>query len=58
MKPNQEKKNVRPYLSSGLRTGIERALLLIGFTSGALHRFETLKAIFVNVLELDSVGCL
>jgi hypothetical protein len=38
MKPDQEKKNVRPYLLSGLRIGIERAFLLIGFTCGAAHR--------------------
>lgn len=37
MKPNQEKKNVRPYLSTGLRTGMERAFLLIGLISGAAH---------------------
>jgi hypothetical protein len=53
MKPDQEKKNVRPYLSSGLRTGIERAFLLIGFTFGAAHRCETLKGMFVYVFELD-----
>jgi len=38
MNPDQEKKNVRPYLFNGLRIGIERALRLIGFTSGAVHR--------------------
>lgn len=53
MKPDQEKKNVRPYLFSGLRIGIERAFLLIRFTSGAVHRWETLKGIFVDVLELE-----
>jgi hypothetical protein len=43
MKPSQEKKKVRPYLSTGLRTGIERAFLLIGLISGALHNWETAK---------------
>lgn len=45
MKPNQEKKNVRPYLSTGLRTGMERAFLLIGLISGAAHNWETAKGI-------------
>jgi hypothetical protein len=53
MKPSQEKKNVRPYLFSGLRIGIERALLFIGFTSGALHRWETLNGMFADVLDLE-----
>jgi hypothetical protein len=35
MKPSQEKKNTRPYLSKGFKIGIDLALLLIGFVSGA-----------------------
>jgi hypothetical protein len=38
--PNQAKKNTRPYLLKGLRRGIERAFLLMGFTSGADHSVE------------------
>lgn len=34
--PNHEKKKVRPYVvDTGLRNGIDRALWLIGLTSGA-----------------------
>jgi hypothetical protein len=36
-----------------LRIGIERAFLLIGFTSGAIHRWETLKGMFAFVFELE-----
>jgi len=39
-KPNQAKKNTRPYLLKGLSRGMERAFLLMGFTSGADHREE------------------
>jgi len=39
--PHQEKKNTRPYLLTGLRTGIERAFLLIGLMAGAFQRTET-----------------
>lgn len=35
-KPNQEKNQTRPYILIGLRPGIDRALWLIGLTSGAL----------------------
>lgn len=35
MNPHHEKKNTLPYLSKGLRTGIERAFPLAGLTSGA-----------------------
>ena len=34
-KPSQLKKNTRPYLSKGLKTGIDLALRFKGFTSGA-----------------------
>lgn len=44
-KPIQEKKNVRPYLLMGFRTGIERAFLLIGLMSGALHKWAKAKGI-------------
>lgn len=37
MKPNQEKKKTRPYTLMGLSIGIERAFLLIGLISGAVH---------------------
>ena len=37
-KPNHEKKNTRPYMLTGLNMGIDRALWLIGLTSGALKR--------------------
>jgi hypothetical protein len=38
MKPNVEKKNVRPYGSTGLSTGTDRAFLLTGFMAGAFQR--------------------
>jgi len=38
MKPNQEKKNTRPYMLMGLSAGIDSALRLTGFTLGARHR--------------------
>ena len=53
MKPNQEKKNTRPYMLIGLKKGIERAFRLIGFTSGASHRTEILNAM-MDESELDS----
>lgn len=37
MKPNQEKKNTRPYMLIGLSIGIDLAFLLTGFTNGACH---------------------
>jgi len=37
-KPNQEKKNTRPYWLTGFKTGIDLAFLLIGFSSGAFQR--------------------
>ncbi|EGX94031.1 hypothetical protein CCM_02302 [Cordyceps militaris CM01] len=43
MKPIQEKKKTRPYMSTGLRTGMLRAFLLTGHTSGAAQRAEKLK---------------
>ena len=39
--PNQEKKNTRPYLLTGLNTGIDRALWLTGFSSGADQSTES-----------------
>lgn len=50
MKPDQEKKNVRPYLLMGFRMGMERAFLLIGLISGALHNWETAKGMSTVVL--------
>jgi hypothetical protein len=55
MKPDQEKKKVRPYLSTGLRMGIERAFLLMGLTSGALHSWEMAKGMAAAVFELHSM---
>lgn len=50
MKPNQEKKKVRPYVvDMGLRKGIERAFWLIGFTSGARQSF--VKVSILSVLS-------
>jgi len=40
MNPKVEKKNVRPYLSTGLRIGILLAFPFIGLTSGAFQRLE------------------
>ena len=37
MKPKVEKKKVLPYLSNGLRTGIESAFLLTGLMAGAFQ---------------------
>ena len=50
MKPKVEKKKVLPYLSNGLRTGIESAFLLIGLTAGAFQRtLMPICSIFVLV---------
>lgn len=51
MKPNHEKKNVRPYVvEMGLKKGIDRAFWLTGLTSGARQRSEK-----VSILK-DSPG--
>lgn len=42
-KPNQEKKNTRPYRQIGFSRGIERAFLLIGLTSGSVQSSDTLN---------------
>jgi hypothetical protein len=42
-KPNHPKKKTRPYMLVGLRNGMERALWLTGFTSGACQRDASLK---------------
>ncbi len=36
-KPNHAKKKTRPYMLTGFRPGIERALRLTGLTTGAFH---------------------
>lgn len=54
--PDHEKKKVRPYLLSGFRIGIERALRLMGLTSGASQRCEALKPIFQARLGNGSSG--
>lgn len=36
-KPRYEKKKTLPYLSTGLKTGMDFAFLLIGLISGALQ---------------------
>lgn len=41
--PIQEKKNTLPYMFIGLRTGMLRAFLLMGHTSGDAQRAETLN---------------
>ena len=38
MNPHHEKKNTRPYTFTKLSTGMDRALRLIGFTSGVAQR--------------------
>ena len=38
MNPHHEKKNTRPYTSTRLSTGMDRALRLIGLTSGVDQR--------------------
>jgi hypothetical protein len=57
MKPDQEKKNVRPYLLRGFSIGIERAFKLIGLTSGFLHRWDGLKPILKSSYGRSSNGC-
>jgi len=54
-KPNQEKKNVRPYLLMGFKTGIERAFLLMGLIFGALHKWAKAKGISAVVTELHPI---
>lgn len=55
MNPNQAKKNTLPCLSTGLRTGIDRAFPLTGLTSGFCQRVATLKPM---VADLSLVRCL
>jgi hypothetical protein len=45
MKPSHEKKKTRPWRSTGLKTGTERAFLLTGLRTGARQRSEALKPI-------------
>ncbi len=52
MNPNHEKKNTRPYMLMGLKKGIDRAFRLIGFTSGADQRSESLNPM-MTVLCLE-----
>lgn len=40
MKPNVEKKKVRPYKLNGFNTGTDCALWFIGLTCGARHKTE------------------
>ena len=54
MKPNQEKKNTRPYTVMGLSIGIDRAFLLIGFTAGVAQRREGLKPAIVTFVSPES----
>jgi hypothetical protein len=50
MKPNHEKKNTRPWtLVIGLSKGIDRALLLMGLTSGCVHISFGLKPTILNL---------
>jgi len=48
MNPNQVKKKVRPYLSNGLRIGMDLALRLIGLTTGAVHSWDGLNGMFAT----------
>jgi hypothetical protein len=47
-KLHQEKKNTRPYRSIGFKIGIERALLLMGLTSGDRHSVEIRKPMMLD----------
>lgn len=55
-KPDQEKKNVRPYLLIGLNTGMDRAFPFKGLTSGATQRWEILKGILKLVDDATEVS--
>jgi hypothetical protein len=48
MKPNQEKKNTRPWILITLNRGTERALWLIGLSSGAFQSNAGLKPTIVT----------
>jgi hypothetical protein len=55
MKPNHEKKKVRPYVvEMGLKKGIDRAFWLTGLTSGARQRSEKVSILKVVVLVKSS----
>lgn len=49
MNPNHANVNTLPYTLAGLSAGIERALWLTGFTSGAFH-----KSLASNILVGES----
>jgi hypothetical protein len=56
MKPNQEKKNTRPWTLITLNRGTERALWLIGLSSGLLQSNAGLKpTIFIGQTWLRRV---
>jgi hypothetical protein len=52
MKPNQEKKKTRPYILIGFRPGMERALWLMGLTTGAVQR-----VVGLNMMALEDEKC-
>jgi hypothetical protein len=53
MKPSQEKKKTRPYLSKGFNTGIDLALQLMGFIPGGATNS---RAKFVRVIVMKTQG--
>lgn len=55
MKPIHEKRKTRPYGSIGLKNGMLLAFLLMGLTSGAFHKWATLKPMFEE-LQISGSG--
>jgi len=56
-KPIHEKKNTRPYLLTGFKTGIDLAFLLYGLSSGADQSIliaNGMTKVWISVLQVCS----
>jgi len=56
-KPNHEKNQTRPYIFTGFKAGILRALLFTGLTSGAWKRSIGLYILFDISVAQRRTGC-
>lgn len=53
--PRYEKKKTRPYLSTGLKIGMDFAFFVMGFTSGALQSCLSSKPMLLICGTVDIV---
>ena len=54
--PNQANVKTRPYMSIGLKPGIERAFLLTGLTTGALHKVVTSNIAAASEMRFEGLA--